>query len=289
MAKLQFGSGADEIIFVPRGAVTITETTGANGTPNVTIDTTPETKNGFNSTAYTGGNALAVAVSGTASLTIGGPPIAEFSTGSAKLAEFRSVTVNLAAHSNLISTDEMAFGRLTVHGAKATDTLVGTSVFAGTAVTLDTNLAGTGTMVVQSIITGTGVTNGSAVINGRVGKGVTVSLTGNGNHGAEGGASLTLLKPTQFAGTVEFDPGQSFVDLKGLNADSYSMMGSVLSLYSADKLVDTLNINNLNNLGAGPVADPLSIEHNASGVLIATVGEDVRQTGGVGTQLSLHG
>jgi hypothetical protein len=89
-------------------------------------------------------------------------------------------------------------------------------------------------------------------------------------------------KISNYSGKVYSDAGENFVELSGITATSYSLKNDVLSLFNANKLVDTVHINVKNLTG-------LSIEHNSLGVQIATAGHDVSQPGGVGTILTLHG
>jgi hypothetical protein len=214
------------------------------------------------------------------SLAMGGPP-----------AEHMSDTFDLTAHSNLLSTDTMGFGQLTVNGKGATDTFTGYSSFSGTQVILNTDIMGTGSIITAAGIIGTSVTQGSLTINGSVGAGVTI-LTAGGSRVEEfaGGGSLTINDLSTFKGTVIVGLGETNnVQLSGLDATSYDLKGDILSLYNGNKLVDKLNFQNQSgqNEYVSPVGmQGLTVSHNSLGVQIST--DPASQNGGVGTPLTLH-
>ena len=190
--------------------------------------------------------------------------------------------INLAAHAKVISTDNLQFGSLVVNGDDHTTFRAeGDLTFAGTAVTLNTSVAGNGTLAVSAMPLPpalapyglSGVVNGSLRIDGSVAHGVDVVL-----NSTVGESSLTVTDPKDFAGMVSLGTN-SFIDLLGVNADSYSIRADMLTLYAGHKPVDTLQLTNTTK-------QPYTIEQNASGVHIASSGMDTSQIGGVGHLLA---
>jgi hypothetical protein len=203
----------------------------------------------------------------------------------------------LDGHSNLILTDSIQFGSLITQGGAVTLGGSGTSQ----AVTLNSSVTGNSIYWNQGTLT----------INGSVSAGVILEDCALNATVAR----MTLDQPLQFHGTVGIGPtynqnnagvyttnGESdYIALMGLNADSYSIKGDILSLYNGNKLIDTLTFQNNTfpdhaggERNAGTMTG-LSVEHNTSGVMIASASAmfggynaDASQPGGVGIALTVH-
>jgi hypothetical protein len=211
-------------------------------------------------------------VSGTDTLHL----IAAFPSGLA-------ATVDLAADSHLITSDSMVFGSLTVHGAAGSRvTLAGNSTFSGSTVLLDVpRIDGTG-----AIATGSAQSNpGWMEITGSVGRDVSFALSGD--PGRSNATGLTIDQPGEFQGSVNM--AWSYMDLKGLTADSYDIRDDLLTLFNEGQAVAAFHVTTQPVYNA-PTS--LVVEQASEGVMLsvhgAPGGSDVYQPGGVGTVLPLQ-
>jgi hypothetical protein len=211
----------------------------------------------------------------------------------------QSVTINIAGRADLtMGQDVMSFGSLTVNAGSGSSATFGVqgSQFIDTKVLLNTNLAGSGNVSLY----GSGTTGSSMTINGSVAAGLSFQLNGSG-AAASTPEMLVLDQPTTFAASVTMigtwngttTSGAAVLELAGLNANAYSIKGDILTLFNANKVVDTLSFNNdtyntkEGSLSVG-TAQFLTLEHNSQGVMISSTGADKYQPGGIGTVLTVH-
>jgi hypothetical protein len=125
--------------------------------------------------------------------------------------------INLAAGTILQGTVQ---GPVTMHGAPG-------SMFvnngASTASEVDASVFGRGTWTVSN----------QMEFGGNVGPQQTVEDSGH----------LTIDQPQSFAGKVDLNSSSSEIDLKGLaNAGSYSFKNDMLSIWSGNRIIDTLRM-----------------------------------------------
>ena len=192
-------------------------------------------------------------------------------------------TVNLSALSHLITTNNVVFGSLMVNGSSGSDlTMAGTSNFGGTTVLLNTpQVDGTGTVSLDSAQSAPG----RMEITGAVGNTVSFNLAGDTGRGTASG--LTVDQPAEFHGSLNL--AWSYVDLKGLTADSYDFTGGMLTLFENNTAVASFNVAT-QSVDNAPTS--LVVEQGAGGVMLSVSGQpggsDVYQPGGVGTVLPIH-
>jgi hypothetical protein len=122
---------------------------------------------------------------------------------------------------------------------------------------------------------GTGDT-ATLVFAGSVGSCQTVMMA-NAAHTGDSGLLLQLDKPTAFAGSVDLTQGT--IDLVGLaNADSYSFKNDILSVYSGNKVIDTLRLTNETQYG-------FAVEKVAGGVNIVALSSATNPSTGLPTHV----
>jgi hypothetical protein len=162
-------------------------------------------------------------------------------------------TINLEGKSVLFLTGDMQFARLGETGG-AGSTLINDGgmelLFGGS---IQSNLSGYGSIDVN----GFADEGGSLTLGGSVGSGQTISLT----RGAPFISVLTVDHPQEFAGTVVLGES-SQVTLDDLTATSYNYGANVVTLYSGNKAVDSIKLDN-------PTNGPLYVTSSSGSVTIA--------------------
>ncbi len=171
-----------------------------------------------------------------------------------------SATVNVAPGTNLTlnpsTTQSELYGEdvVTVNGG--TTTLSG-NVTAGAKVVLNTNLVGTGTLVLDAASDADGtVTASSGEINGTVAAGVTIQVNGTGSADTDLGTkaspqsdTLKIDDPASFAGNLLINTG--IVTLENFTANGVTYANGVMSFYENGSFVRSFNVAPSGTLAAG--------------------------------------
>lgn len=151
-------------------------------------------------------------------------------------------TVNLAAHSHLVTTGNIHF----LYGE--TFSGQGSITNNGSIMTEDTNISvpvsGHGTLGIGGYHDGYGV----SAIRASISSGQTVDVSPN-----VWGMRLTLYDPRDFHALLRIEPGPSYysdvtVVLKGVQADKMVSQGDHLLLYNGARVVDALHVSNVGHV-----------------------------------------
>lgn len=196
-----------------------------------------------------------------------------------------SAVVNVAANTDLTlnpyTTQSELYGQDSVTVNGGTTTLSG-NVTAGAKVVLNTNLAGTGTLVLDDAHDADGtVTYSSGEINGTVAAGVTIQVNGTGGADPYLGTkaspqddTLKIDNPASFAGNLLINTG--IVTLENFTADSDTLANGVMSFYQNGALVESFNV-----APSGTLAPATSIVATQVGANMQISTELASYTGGL--------
>ncbi len=196
-----------------------------------------------------------------------------------------SAVVNVAANTNLTlnpsTTQSELYGQDSVTVNGGTTTLSG-NVTAGAKVVLNTNLVGTGTLVLDDAHDADGtVTSSSGEINGIVAAGVTIQVNGTGAADPYLGSkalpqydTLKIDDPASFAGKLLINTG--IVTLENFTADSDILANGVMSFYKNGTLVESFNV-----APSGTLAPATSIVATQVGANMQISTEPTSYTGGL--------
>ena len=171
-----------------------------------------------------------------------------------------SAVVNVAANTNLTlnpnTKQSELYGQdaVTVNGG--TTTLSG-NVTAGAKVVLNTNLVGTGTLVLDDAGDADGtVTQSSGEINGSVAAGVSIEVNGTGSARPDLGIkaspqndTLKIDTPASFAGNLRLNVG--IITLENFTADGVIFANGVMSFYENGNFVQSFNVAPSGTLASG--------------------------------------
>jgi hypothetical protein len=159
--------------------------------------------------------------------------------------------------------------------------MTGTSTLAGTSVLLDVpRIDGAGTIDLGSAQSAMG----RLEITGAVGSNIVIDLSADPGRG--GAAGLTLDRPGEFQGSLSM--AWSYVDLRGLTADSYDLRDDLLTLFRGGEPAAAFRVT------TQPVSGPTSlvVEQASDGVMLSVRGtpggSDIYQPGGPATVLPVH-
>jgi len=178
--------------------------------------------------------------------------------------------------SSILLSSSMAFGRLTETGG--TVLLNGRNSFGGTAVLLDSDLGGSGTIDVRTAQS----SRGSLEVTGKVHAGVTISVSGDPGRGVF--SSVVLDNAASDQGTVSL--ANAFLELKTPGVDSVSYKDSMLSLYQGDGVVASVKVVGVGISAVGGSNGVLSFGADAAGNIYAY---DGRASPVPLTALPIHG
>jgi len=171
-----------------------------------------------------------------------------------------TATVNVAANTNLTlnpnTKQSELYGQdvVTVNGGITT---LSGNVTAGEKVVLNTNLVGTGTLVLDDAVDADGtVTQSSGEINGSVAAGVNIEVNGTGS--ADPGLNIKALPqndrlkidaPASFAGNLLINVGT--VILENFTANGVTFANGVMSFYDNGSFVRSFNVAPSGTLASG--------------------------------------
>ena len=183
-------------------------------------------------------------------------------------------------HSLVVHADKATFigsgivnGSLSLYGTKLTTLDLSLALY-GSNSSITGNIIGNSIINLNPYIVNSSsnlqITDSELYINGHVAKDVKINLFGGDEHGETGGGSLTIADPKHFQGSVHLQ-GQSFVELLGVHANSFSMKNDILSLYNNSCVVDNITIED-RNVFNGNSNTPFHVSANAAGISIGLQG-----------------
>ncbi len=173
------------------------------------------------------------------------------------------VTVTADKLSSILLSSRMTFGRLTETGG--TVLLNGANQFNGTAVVLDSDIGGTGTInlaTAQSL-------SSRLEVGGAIGAGVTIAVQGDPFRGTF--SSVVLDNAAADKGTITLR--DAYLEIKAVGVDSVSYRNSMLSLYHGDTVVGSLKVVGIPETASGVQnTGVLSFGKDAAGNIYAETG-----------------
>ncbi len=218
-----------------------------------------------------------ISVSGWDTLSINAPvsSIGPFGRG--------PFVVNLAPDASLTASFDLNYSKITINGAKGARLINdGSATFAGTSATINADVLGSGSFDVTTVPTFMGLLDtgylefGDAVSGGET---VDVGQNTQAQAGVLEWDELKIDQPREFRGSVVLQ-ANAFIELVGhAKAASYTYSNDILSIWSGNRVIDTLRLTNQSS-------GDLVVATDASGdVFVEPSGPSPQQ--GL-TSLSLH-
>jgi hypothetical protein len=190
------------------------------------------------------------------------------------------VTVNLKPHAKLAAAFDLTFGRLDISGAPGSQLINDQGdVFHGTHVVITPDVLGTGSFAAG----GAQAQLGFIEFERSVSSGQNITVSGIMERGP---GTLQIDEPRKFHASVTLQ-GLSQIDLVGLaKADSYTYANDMLSIYSHNRVIDTLRLTNQSGAFPGDPPHDLLISKSGSNVWVTEQGLSSPPPGSI--QLPLH-